>query len=115
MKRIIPLLLCLFIAFSLCGCAKCISTEITEAEVKITDEYHRGMYMTPIRSGKATTFVTHPAVYKITVEYNGNEYTISGSDTYNSYKDKVGETAIGMLETKTYDDGSVRYDIISLK
>lgn len=115
MKKLFFLILCFTIMFSLCGCAKCISTEITEVEVKITDEYHRGMYMTPIRSGKVTTFVTHPEVYRITVEYNENEYTISGRDTYNSYKDKVGETAIGILETKTYDDESVKYDIISLK
>lgn len=115
MKRIIALLLCLFITFSLCGCAKCINTETAEVEVKITDEYHRGTYVTPIRAGKVTTFVTNPAIYRITVEYNGNEYTISGRDTYNLYKDKVGETTIGILETKTYDDESVKYNIILLK
>lgn len=115
MKRLIPLLICLSLILILCGCAKCISTETTEVEVEITDEYHRGSYMTPMRVGKVTTFITHPAVYRIIVEYKGNEYTVNGKDTYDLYKDKIGETATGILETKTYDDESVRYNIISLK
>lgn len=101
--------------FVLTGCAKCISTEYENVEVNIVDEYHRGMYVTPIRAGKVTTMVTHPAVYRITVEYNGVEYTISGSDTYNKYKDMVGQTTTGTLEIRTYDNGSVRYDITSLE
>ena len=101
--------------FSLVGCAKLINTEYENVEVNIVDEYHRGMYVTPIRAGKVTTMVTHPAVYRITVEYNGVEYTISGSDTYNKYKEKVGQIAIGTLEISTYDDGTVKYDIIALE
>ena len=101
--------------FLLVGCAKLINTEYENVEVNIVDEYYRGMYMTPIRAGKETTMVTHPAIYRITVEYNGVEYTLSGSDTYNKYKEKVGQTAIGTLEIRTYDDGSVRYDITSLE
>ena len=101
--------------FSLAGCAKLINTEYENVEVNIVDEYHRGMYVTPIRAGKVTTMVTHPAVYRITVEYNGVEYTISGSDTYNKYKEKVGKTTIGTLEIRTYDDGTVKYDIIALE
>ena len=101
--------------FSLAGCAKLINTEYENVEVNIVDKYHRGMYMTPIRTGKVTTMVTHPAVYRITVEYKGVEYTISGSDTYNKYKGKVGQTATGTLEIRTYDDGTVRYDITELE
>lgn len=101
--------------FILTGCAKCINTEYENVEVNIVDEYHSGMYVTPISAGKVTTMVTHPAVYEITVEYNGVKYTISGSDTYNKYKDMVGQTTTGTLEIKTYDDGSIRYDITSLE
>lgn len=115
MRKIISTILCLIFAFSLFGCAKCISTETTEVEVKITDEYHRGSYMVPMRVGKVTTFRTSPAIYKITVEYNGNEYAITGRDIWNSYKDKLGEMVTGILETKIYDDESVKYNIISLK
>ena len=104
-----------FLMFSLVGCAKLINTEYENVEVNIIDEYHKGMYITPVFNGKTTTMITHPAVYRITVEYNGVEYTISGSDTYNKYKEKIGQTATGTLEIRTYDDGTVKYDIIALE
>lgn len=116
MKKVIVILLIATMSiFALCGCAKCISTEYENVEVNIVGEYHRGMYVTPLIVGKLITTQTHPAVYQINVEYNGIEYTINGSDTYNKYKDKVGNTVIGTLEIRTYDDGSVRYDIVSLE
>lgn len=116
MKKTLTILLAmLIVTFSLVGCAKCISTETSTVQVKLTDEYHRGMYITPVFNGKTTTMITHPAVYRITVEYDGVEYDISGSDTYNKYSDKIGEYTNGTLQTKKYDDGSVRYDIIELE
>ena len=99
----------------LTSCAKVISTETKDVEVEIIDEYHRGMWLQPILTGKVTTMITHPAVYEITVEYNGSEYVISGSDTYEIYKDKIGEISIGVLEIKTYDNGKITEDIIELK
>ena len=115
MKKAIVFLLIVISTLTLVGCAKCINTEYENVEVNIIDEYHRGMYVTPMIVGKVTTIRNHPAVYQITVEYNGVEYTISGSDIYNKYKEKVGQTAIGTLEIRTYDDGSIRYDIVSLE
>ena len=38
--------------FSLTGCAKLVNTEYKNVEVEIVDEYHRGMYITPIFNGK---------------------------------------------------------------
>lgn len=64
---------------------------------------------------KTTTLVTHPAEYRITVEYDGIEYVISGRDVYDKYSDKVGEYTNGTLETKTYDNGIIDYDIIELE
>ena len=101
--------------FSLVGCAECISTEYENVEVNIIDEYYRAMWLQPVVAGKVTTVITHPAQYSITVEYNGIEYSINDSYTYKKYEDKVGQTAIGTLEVRTYDDGSVKYDIISLE
>lgn len=116
MKRnILMIMVVAFFIISLTGCAKCISTETSTVQVKVTDEYHRAMYTTPIFTGKTTIITTHPAVYRITVEYNGVEYDISGSDTYDKYSNRVGEYVNGTLETKKYDDGTVRYNIISLE
>ena len=114
-NRILALLLLVVLIFSFVGCAKCIDTKYENVEVTIVDKYHRGAWTQPIRSGKVTTYVTHPAVWHITVEYNGVEYTVSGSDTYHKYENKIGQTTIAKLEIKTYDDGTVKYDIVSLE
>lgn len=115
MKKIVSAWIILIILVSLCGCAKCISTDTSAVEVKIVDEYYRGMYITPMKCGKVTTMITHPAVYRITIEYNGEEHNISGKGVYDKYKDKIGEMANATLKTKTYDDGSVKYSIIELE
>ena len=47
MKKTLTILLAmLIVTFSLVGCAKCISTETSTVQVKITDEYHRTAYTT---------------------------------------------------------------------
>ena len=96
------------------GCRKLVSTEYEKVEVTITDEYHRGTYVTPMKVGSVTTMHTHPAVYKIYFEYNGEEHYINNRDTYEKYKDKIGQTAIGTLEIRTYDNGSVNCSITKL-
>ena len=116
MKRITSsILLVLCLAFVLTGCAKCISTEYESVEVRIVDKFYQGTRVIPVSTGKTITTRVIPSVYRITVEYDGVEYTISGSDTYDKYKDMIGHTAIGTLEICTYDDGSISYDIISLE
>lgn len=114
-NRIFTLLLSVVLIFSLVGCAKLVSTEYENVEVTIVDEYHRAMWLQPVIAGKVTTYITHPAVWEIIVEYNDVEYTIDDEDTYNKYKDKIGQTTIGELEIKTYDDGTVRNNIVSLE
>lgn len=101
--------------FSLTGCAKLVNTEYKNVEVEIVDEYHRGMYITPIFNGKTTIMITHPAIYQITVRYNNVEYDISSRDTYEKYCDKVGQLIVGVLETRTYDNGTVKCEIVDLE
>lgn len=118
MKKVLYSIAMMFIfMFILTGCAKCISTETSTVQVKIIDEYHRTAYTTMYYSPATKTMMpqSHPAVYRITVEYNGVEYNISGSNTYNKYSDKIGEYVDGILETKKYDDGTVRYNIVDLE
>lgn len=95
--------------FMLVGCRQCIDVKQEEVEVTIVDEYHRGTYCTPVSNGKTIVLITHPAVYKITVEYEDYSFTISGSDTYNKYCDKVGQTTTGVLEIRTYSSRYKRY------
>jgi hypothetical protein len=100
--------------FILSGCAKLLSEEYSTVSVIVVDEHYTPVRIVPVVAGKVRTFVTHPARYLIDVEYNGIEYSISGRDTYSRYKDRIGETTNAQLRTRTYDDETVKYDIISL-
>ena len=113
MKRFLAFML-IAVLVTLTGCAKLINTEYKEVDVKITDKYHRAAYATPIRAGKVTSVVTHPAIYRIRVEYNGIEYTLNGSAVYRQYKNKIGQTINGKLKIDTYDDGTIRYNIVEI-
>lgn len=115
MKYLLIIIAILCLTFSLTGCKKLVGTEYKDVKVTVTDEYHRGTYVIPVRVGKVTTMQVHPAVYKIYIEYNGNEYVINDNNTYYNYKDKIGQTANGTLEIHTYDDGTIKYNIISLE
>lgn len=64
-------------------------------------------------AGKVRTFVIHPAVYRVTVEYEGLEYNISVSSFYNEYKDRIGESVKVVCHKRYYDDGSIRQDVES--
>ena len=101
--------------FNLTACAKCISVTYEEVEVTVVNKYHRDMWLQPIRINNHTSFITHPEVWEITIDYNGVEYVINGSDTYNKYEDKIGQIVVGKLEIRTYEDGNVKYKIVSLK
>ena len=114
-NRIFILLLSLMLIFNLVGCVKIVSIEYENVEVTIVDEHYRAMWMQPMIIDKVTTFITYPDEWEITVEYNGVEYTIDDEHTYKKYNSKIGQTAIGELEIKIYDDGTVKYDIVSLE
>ena len=115
MIKKLHLIIIVCLVISLVGCAKLVSTEYENIEVNIVDTHYNGAWVQPISAGKVTTYVTHPAEYEVTVEYNGVSYTIDDENTYNRYKDKIGQTTIGTLEIRTYDNNEVKYNIIELK
>ena len=117
MRKISSAVMFFLISVTLVGCAKCISTETSAVQVKVTDAYYRPAYTTTMLnpSLKVLMPVTYPAVYQITVEYDGVEYTLSDYATYKKYSDKVGENATGTIETKKYDNGDVKYKITELE
>lgn len=121
-KKIIKIYLCgltlmFMLAVMLACCAKCVSTETSTVQVKVTNAYHKASYTTMYYSPATKTMLpqTHAAVYKITVEYDGTEYDIRDRDTYYKYSDSIGESVNGILETKKYDDGTVKYNIVDLE
>ena len=114
MKRIIAIIAVILCVFVLCSCAKMLNEEYSPVSVIVVDSHYTSPRVVPIVAGKVRTFVTYPARYRIYVEYNGIKYSIGGRDTYYRYKDKIGETANAKLRTRTYDDGTIKYDIISL-
>ena len=103
------------VSMTLTGCKKCVTTEYEYVPVKITDAENRSAYSYPVRVGKTTSIRVVPASYNTVVEYGSVEYSLSSSETYYKYRDKIGKTAKGKLETKRYDDGSMKIRIVSLE
>lgn len=103
------------VSMTLTGCKKCVSTKYEYVPVKITDAESRSAYSYPVRVGRTTSIRVVPASYNTVVEYDYVEYSLSSSETYYKYRDKIGKTAKGKLETKRYDDGSTKVRIVSLE
>lgn len=92
-----------------------VSIEYKDVEVVVTNSYYRPMWRQPVKCGKTTAYILHPAIYRISVTYNGAEYTVSGSDTYRKYKNRVGEMVTGTLEERRYDNGNISLKITELE
>jgi hypothetical protein len=103
------------LSISLVGCDEIIRTETKEVEVAIVDSYYSPPWSQPIWTGKFFTYMPHPAIYQITVEYGGVEYDLNSSELYETYKNRIGETVTGILEIIYYDSGHVYREIVWLK
>lgn len=116
-KTAVFILLTILLACFFARCTKLAEVESTEdstVQVKIVDEYYRDSYMTSMYTGKSFMYMPHPAVYRITVEYNGKQYYLTDEESYELYHDKIGETTDALLRTTKWDNGNVTYDIIGL-
>ena len=96
-KVIIIIASLLVILYTFTGCSELVSKEETVVDVKIIDTYKRASYTTPLKVGKVTSIITHPAVYKVYVDYDGTKFTLTGKDVYEKYENKVGQTVKGTL------------------
>ena len=96
--------------FCLClsGCAKVVNTESTNVLATITDMKYRSSYITPIRSGKTTTYVTHPAIYIVVIQYKDIILEKESYELYEKYKGRIGENIECKLITKYYDNNTTR-------
>lgn len=115
LKKISLVLAFLMVIMIFTACAECIDTKRETVEVVITDAYYEDEWTQFIPSGKALIPIVHSARYIITVKHNGVEYDIDDSDVYEGYKYRIGDTVEAVLETRTYDDGRVTYDILELR
>ena len=110
------LLTVLFMGLVLTGCAECISTETSTVNVKVIEQYHKdddtNVYYNV--SLKQTMVIHDAAINRITVEYDGVQYSFDDQATYDKYYDKAGKYVKGTLETRKYDDGTIKQRIISL-
>lgn len=113
-KKVLSITTVLILVLTLAGCAKCINTEYQDIEVRIVDAEYRPVLSTgTYQSKKRRTRRTLPK-YEVVVEYEGAEYKFIDFKTYRAYKDLVGETVPATLRVRTYDDGTVKYNIESL-
>ena len=110
------LLTILFMALVLTGCVECISTETSTVNVKVIEQYHKddGILYCYNVSLKQTMMLPDAAINRITVEYDGVQYSFDDQATYDKYFDKVGKYVKGTLETRKYGDGTIKQRIISL-
>lgn len=112
---LVVIFMAVIVSMTLTGCKKCVSTEYKHVPVKIIDAESRSAYSYPVIVGKTTSIRVVPASYNTVVEYDSVEYSLSSSETYYKYRDKIGKTAKGKLEIKRYDDGSMKIRIVSLE
>ena len=98
----------------LVGCAKIMEQRTEIVDDVVVDEYHRNSYVTMSKVGSTTVPITHPEANRITVEYNGEQYTVNGEEVYNLFRDRIGETVQAVLEITVWDNGRTRYDINQL-
>lgn len=116
-KVLYSTVLIMVLAFILTGCAKCISTETSTVQVKVTNEYYEPAYSIPRYDLNLKTIVidNYSATYRIDVEYNGAKFSFYGQSTYKKYSNRVGEYVNATILIKKYDDGTARYKITELE
>lgn len=99
----------------LTGFAKCIDTQYSDVTVTITDEYYRPGYNQVMYINKKPTLIWHGPDYRIDVTYDRCTYSVYGTDAWHAYHERIGDTVTGVLETKMYDDDSLKMRITELK
>lgn len=112
MKKSAIFLSILLLCILLTGCKTVVNVEDKPVAVTITDAYYKASWIQPVRAGKVTTFITHPAQYNIVVEYEDITYIFDNQELYDKYKAKIGEQAPAILRITTYEDNTYRKDII---
>ena len=96
---------------------ECIETNTSNVQVQIIDKYYQPESTAPLIIGKRVIHAHYhyPAKYIIVVRYNDKKYQIDNEELYYKYRDMIGEYITCTLETKYYNDGTVKETIIDLE
>ena len=82
--------------------------------VTVEKTYHRSSYMTPIKSGKVTTYVHHSAQNKVYVNYGEEQFMIDDKEAYSYCKNKDGEVVQAIMAEIKYENGTTRYKLLEI-
>ena len=105
MKRLFAILLAILLVLTFAGCAEVKEQDSMLVPAILVDTHYKGMWIQPIISGKSVTMVTHPADYDLIFEHEGQRYNLDvDSETYNTYKNAVGQKFDMELVFTTYTD-----------
>ena len=105
---------CLILIFSILFLTGCTKVQVRNKDVEVTivrayceedDDYY-------LIGG--TIYCDDDDSYYLVVDYNGTHYTIEDEDSYNKYKSKIGEKAIGIMRYFIYDNDYTDCEIIAL-
>lgn len=116
LKRFVVLFLSLFILVgTMSGCAELVSSETITVNAEISNTYHSGFYQTTMKIGNTTTYITHPESWATYIIYEDKEYVIGTKEIYDLCKDRNGETVQATFIVKTYDNGTVIYNLTDVE
>lgn len=106
----------ILISVCLGGCkTEPIETITFTDNVKIVDTYQQDSYLQPVLVGKMITYITHPAVYQVKVEYNNEKFIFDDFKLYNKYKDEVGKEINATIQQTMYEDNTKEYEVIDIE
>ena len=94
------------------GCKEEIRRETIDIKAKIINVDYTPMWMQPVRCGKTTTFITHPAIYNTKLQYEDVSQTINNIDLYKICKDNEGNLIDCKLLIIYYDNETTKSTII---
>lgn len=109
MKRLFAILLAILLVLTFAGCVEVKEQNSILVPAILVDTHYKGMWIQPIVSGKIVTMITHPADYDLIFEYEGQRYNLDvDSETYNTYKNALGQKFDMELVTTVYDDDTTK-------
>ena len=105
MKRLFAILLVILLVLTFAGCAEVKEQDSILVPAILVDTHYKSMWLQPVVTGKSVTMIHHPADYDLIFECEGKRYNLDvDSETYNTYKNAVGQKFDMELVFTSYTD-----------